>query len=228
MKLQPFVRKLESTSVFKQFEKKYPNAYIVAGFFIIDLESGNNVHQIDYYLPNEHKVAAFTLEPEVTMQVLELINEKKMEKLDLSMNVDLDALQGILDDEMKNRGFSEDIRKIIAILHKVDGKKIWELNCVLSGMNILRSHVDDESQTVLKMEKASMLDYVKRLPPGMLPGKGESTSLQTGGQRTSKDPEIQIKKLEQLEQAIEKEKEKLKEAVKSSEKSRKNSKQSKK
>ena len=64
--------------------------------------------------------------------------------------------------------YIKDIKKMIAIIQSIDGKKVWNINCILSGMEVLKAHVDDDSQTILKMEKASLMDYVKKIPAAEL------------------------------------------------------------
>ncbi len=222
MKIKPYVEKLSASPVYKDFQKKYADAFMIAGFFIIDLESGDNLHQIDYYVPSEKKIAAFTLDKGITMQMLDMMNNRLVpEKLDIKTNIDLDALHGILEDEMKNRSITEDIKKIIAILQTVDGKKVWNLNCVLSGMGILKAHIDDESQTVLKMEKASILDYVKKMPANMEALKKISGA---GGEESEKQIKEKIKTLTKLEKEIETEKEKAEETLAKKSKSNKQAK----
>jgi len=198
MKIQPYIEKLESSKEYSEFQERYKDAFLVAGFFILDLESGKNMHQIDYYLPSEKKVAAFTLDDEIVVQILETMNEKVPEKLDIRTNIDLDALEGILEDEMKNRNITEKIKKIIAVIQNIEGKKVWNLNCVLTGMDLLKAHVDDESKTVLKMEKSSIMDYMKKMP-------------QLGGQQGAKMPmpadiDKQIDQLDKLKEELKKEK----------------------
>ncbi len=227
MKIEPFVKKLNSSTEYKDFIGKNPSSYIVAGFFVMDFEDNNSLHQIDYYMPKQKKVAAFTLEPKITMQMMELMNEKAPEKLDLNTKVDLDTLQGIIDDEMKNRGISENIRKIIAILQSIKGKKMWNISCVLSGMSIIKAHVDDESKTVLKMEKSSIMDYVKKVPGAQLGSLGNSQAQVQQNQQpnqvqpnpsqvgevpqkvTKEQIKEQIDKLNKVEETIELEKKKL-------------------
>ena len=204
MKIAPYVSKLNESSEFKGFQKEHKDAFMVAGFFVIDLETNKNVHQIDYYVPSKKKIAAFTLDKHVTMQMLDLMNSKVPEKLDLKTNTDLDQLYGILEDEMKNRSITEDIKKIIAILQNIDGKKIWNLSCVLSGMGILNAHVEDETRTVLKMEKKSLLDLVQKMSPEQYKAK-----MNAGKDEPAVDEnntEEKMKKLVDLEKAIEKEK----------------------
>jgi hypothetical protein len=204
MKIKPYVEKLEQSKEYKDFKTKYPDSFIVAGFFILDLEAGANVHQIDFYVPSEKKIAAFTLDQEVKLQLLDMMSKdgKLPEKMDIETNVDLDALQGILADEMHNRGMSEGIKKIIAVIQNIEGKKIWNLNCVLTGMEILKSHVEDSSKTVLKLEKTSIMDIMKHIP---------SAALKTPDTKEGKQK--QLENLEKLEKDLEKEKEKLKQSL---------------
>ena len=211
MKLAPYVNKLNDSTAFKDFQKSHKDAFMVAGFFVLDLETNNNIHQIDYYVPSKKKVAAFTLDKRVTMQMLYLLNSKAPEKLDIKTNIDLDQLYGILEDEMKNRNITENIKKIIAILQNIEGKKIWNLSCVLSGMGILNAHVEDSSKSVLKMEKKNLLDFVQKLNPADLKNmqQGTTSAGKNVAAAPAEDVDTQIKKLDDLTKAIEKEKEAL-------------------
>lgn len=206
MKIEPYVQKLEKSKEFKTFNSKYPESFMIAGFFILDFESGKNIHQIDFYLPDQKKVAAFTLDDGINVQLMDMINASKVpEKLDLKTKVDLDALKGILLDEMHNRGMSEQIKKIIAIIQTINGKRIWNLNCVLSGMEILKSHIDDESQTVLKIEKQSLMDIMKTIPMDKL--KAMKAGANASGENAPKrDLNKEMENLKKLEEEIAKEK----------------------
>lgn len=228
MKIKPYVDKLYASSEYKVFQKEHSGAYVAAGFFVIDLEAGKHIHQIDFYVPKEKKVAAFTLDHGITMQMMSMVNSKIPEKLDLQTKIDLLALRGILEDEMKNRNITEEIRKIIAVLQNIDGKKIWNVNCVLSGMGILRAHVEDETKSILKMEKASIMDYIKKMSPQDLQKmSAQAKAVVQGGEPAVEgeqgaetqeapikvlagsnkvDDKAKLKQLEILEQEIEREK----------------------
>jgi len=201
MKIQPLIEKLEGTEVYKKFKEDYKDSFLVAGFFVLDYETNKNVNQIDYFIPSEKKVAAFTMKEEIGMQILETINDKIPETLPVQTNVDLDAIKGILEDGMKNRNITEDLKKVIAVIQTLEGKKIWILNCIMSGMEILKAHIDDESKTILKMEKASVLDYIKKVPM-----KGA-----TQNKPSKENIEKQIDQLDTLKEQLEKAKEKIKE-----------------
>lgn len=206
---------MNNSPEYKQFIKQNSDAFLAAGFFIIDYESGNNVHQIDLYVPSKKKVAAFTLDKKIIMQMMDLMHAKAPEKLDINTKIDIDALKGILEDEMKNRSITEEVKKIIAILQTVDGKKIWNLNCILSGMELLRVHIEDDSKSILKMEKFSMLDFVKKMSPEQLKGVIQQQQGNAKGKVQASPADIKaaagekLKKLDELEKQIEKEKENI-------------------
>lgn len=215
MKITPYIEKLNASNEFKDFQKKNKDAFMVAGFFVLDLELGQNLSQLDFYVPSKKKIAAFTLDKQVTLQLLDLVKAaKEPEKLDSKTKIDLDAIHGLLEDEMKNRNITEEIKKIIAIIQTIDGKKIWNLNCILSGMGLLNAHIDDESQTILKIEKKSMMDYIQRIPAGQLKQLvPQSQSSPPQNENSKENLENQIKKLSELEETIEKEKTELKEEL---------------
>lgn len=201
MEITPLITQLNSSVEYKEFAKKYKNSFLIAGFFVLDFETGSNLSQIDYYIPSENKVAAFTLGGEkIAMQMMETISQKKPQKLDSKINIDLEAIKGILEEEMKNRNITEEIRKIIAVIQNVDGKKVWILSCILSGMEILKAHVDDESETVLMMDKASVLDYLKKIP---------MKSPQAPASEEPEDIDKQLQQLDKLKAALLKEKQEI-------------------
>lgn len=214
MKLQPYVTRLNESKEFKTFSKEHKDAFIAAGFFVLDFESGKNVHQIDYYVPSKKKVAAFTLDKGIRLQMMDMLNEKAPEKLDLQTKIDLATIKGILQDEMHNRNITEDIKKIIAIIQNLDGKRIWNVTCMLSGMELLRAHVEDSSESILKMERVSMLDIIKKVSPeqfkamqGQQTGEGaQSAQPQTAPADAKTLAADKIKKLQALEEQIEKQK----------------------
>ena len=103
------------------------------------------------------------------------------------------------------------IKKIIAIIQNINGKKIWNLNCILSGMSLLNAHIDDESRTILKIEKKSMMDYIQKIPSAQL--RQMAASNQSPKEESKDQIESQIKKLSEMEEAIEKEKTELKEEL---------------
>lgn len=165
MKIKDLLKKLRASPQYDSFSSAYKDAFPVAGFFVLDNENKKNLYQIDYLIPSKNKIAAFSIDHPVNMQMLDAQHNKEpLKELDMNAVIDLDAIEGIVDDEMKNRNITESIKKIIAVFHMHEGKRLWNLNCMLSGMSLLRAHVDDESQTVLKMEKVNLFDVMKTMP----------------------------------------------------------------
>ncbi len=219
MKFKDLLKKLKASEQFESFSNAYKDAYIIAGFFVMDFETKKNIIQIDYYIKAKKKVAAFSLEDRVSMQLLDSPDTKDtLKELDTNVKIDLDELSGILDDEMKNRGISESLKKIVAVLHMNDENKLmWNLNCMLSGMTLLRAHVEDESKTVSKMEKVSLFDVVKQMPGAKQMGQQPSAQQVSAQNLKNLKPaekkqlmKSELEKLDKLEVAIEKEKAVLK------------------
>ena len=76
--------------------------------------------------------------------------------------------------------YSPKIKKILSILHVMDGRTVWNCTCFLKGLGLLQAHVEDESETILFMEKKNFLDIVKFV------GTGGQTSLLEKPKKESK------------------------------------------
>lgn len=163
MKFEHYQKKLLESEVYKNFRKENPKAYLCAGFFVLDFETGKNMHQIDYMI-GKNKIATFSLDDGVKMNVSSMPINKKLPKIEGDIQTDLEALKGIVEDEMKNRTITDNIKKIIAVLQITDGKVIWNLNCITNNLNVLQIHVDDSDKTILKFMKYSIMDIVKTMP----------------------------------------------------------------
>jgi len=169
MKFTHYQSRVEESKEFKEFLKKNKKSHLGAGFFILDYEAGKNSHQLDYVLPNG-KIATFMLDEGVKMKISEQVIKKELPEIKQKAKTDLDALKGIVQDEMKNRNVTEQVKKIIAVLHILDNKLVWNLQCILDGLAILNVHVDDSDQSVLKFEKYSLRDIIKNIPGNLQAG----------------------------------------------------------
>ena len=206
MHIAPYIEKLHTSPESNAFQKEHPDSYLVAGFFVLDYEESKHVHQLDYYVPKEKKVAAFTLDKGIHMQLLSLMKAEKPEQLEHRTHIDLFALKGILEEEMKNRMISESIHKNIAVLQTIKGKKLWTLNCVLSGMGILKAVIEDQTGSVLTMQKTSIMDYVKKMPGTALNQAVQHAETKTGQSLPTKQKaqmQHELQRLDELEKKIE-------------------------
>jgi hypothetical protein len=163
MKIQPYFDKLNESKAYKDFIAKNPEAYLSSGFFVIDFQSKKNMHQIDYYIPEKKKMQTFVLDgEEVTSKESDPVNQNIPNKIDIAVNLDLDVLKGLVEDEMKNHTITTKLQKIIAIVQNVDGKLIWNLNCITTDMGVLKVHVSDADHSVLKFDKINLFDVMKK------------------------------------------------------------------
>ena len=204
MLLHQLYSQLERSLIFQKFKQEHPESFLCAGFFILDYETDKHSHQVDYLLPNG-RIATFNLDEGINLKISDKTLKKEKSKLPEitnSANIDLDMLKGIVEDEMKNRVVTDKIKKIIAILHIMDNKLVWNLQCLLDGLGILNVHVDDSDKSVLKFEKHSMMDLIKVIP-NQLSGKKEGNAKAT--------EKIDTKNIKELEEQINK---KLKEREK--------------
>ncbi|MBI2047419.1 hypothetical protein HYT26_04645 [Candidatus Pacearchaeota archaeon] len=165
MKFEHYLKRVEESPEFKEFKKEHKKAYLCAGFFVLDFDKGKNIHQIDYFIPNSKKIATFTLNGETQLKISEPAKkiEKKLEKIEGEIKTDIDALKGIVHDEMLNRIVTQQITKIVAVLQSQKGKKIWFLSCITNDFGILTVHIDDESEDVLIFEKRSFFDFIRKM-----------------------------------------------------------------
>jgi len=202
MKFQNYLKRVEKSQEFKEFKNKNPKAYLCAGFFVLDFDTGQNLYQIDYFLPNK-KIATFNVGKKIEMKISDQTIKKKLPEISSKAKTDIDALKDIVEDEMKNQMVTEEIRKIIAVLHIFEGKLIWNLQCFLSGLEILNVHIDDSDQTILKFEKYSLMDIIRKMPMPMPEQEPKEN-------REEINPE-QLKELEEkLKKVLKKDKEKKK------------------
>lgn len=158
------LKQIESSPAFTNFKKQHKDAYLCAGFFVIDYQ-GENQQQLDYSLKNGD-IFTFILNNEITVKEAETIEGKKQQKLlalEKEIEVDLERVEEIVERKMRQEKINNKIVKVIAVLQKYEGKQIWNLNCILSGMEILKLHIDADNGEILKSEKRSMFDFIKRV-----------------------------------------------------------------
>lgn len=169
MKFDHYVKRVEESPEYKKFREQHKKAELCAGFFVLDYEQGKPIHQIDFIIPGKKKIATFTIQDGVKMQISPLMRgAKEMEKMPGEVKIDIDELKGIVEDEMKNRTVTNTIKKIIAVIQYQDGKKIWKLSCITDGMGIIKAHIDDDNESILEFEKASLMDFMKMIPKDMV------------------------------------------------------------
>lgn len=158
------VEEIERSDAFSKFKQKNTDAFLCAGFFVIDYEGGKNIQQLDYCI-GEEDVYTFLLSDSITLKKAEAIEGKKtnLPKIEKNINVDLDDAEKILGEKIKEEKVEKKVTKIIAVLQVYDNHQIWNLNCILEGLEIIRCHIDCKTGDILKFEKKNMMDFVKKV-----------------------------------------------------------------
>jgi len=155
------LEKIEKSKTFKNFKEKNKTAKLCAGFFVL---GKGPQQQLDYCL-EDSRIFTFILNEvgEVIVKEAEVMKKQSLPAIEKNIKVDLEDAQEILKEQIKEKKIPNKLNKIIAVLQKNENKQIWNLNCVLSGMEILRVHIDTESGDVLKFEKKSMFEFIKKV-----------------------------------------------------------------
>lgn len=165
MNFSSTLEKIESSPAFKQFRKEHEDAFLCAGFFVLDYEQGNNQSQLDYSLKNG-KIFTFLLSntDEVTVKEAETMpGAKKLPEISKKIKIDLDEIKEMVDKRMEKEEIQNKIIRIIAVLQMHEGKQIWNLNCILEGMGILQAHIGCMNKKILKFEKKNLFDFIKKI-----------------------------------------------------------------
>lgn len=154
---------ITNSVVFKNFIKENPDAELVAGFFILDLLQGNNQRSLDYKL--QQKIFTFSLNEnnEITLREDELIqSDKPLEKISPDIKIDLDEIPSMAEKEALSHNVGNKFQKIIAVLQLHEGKEVWNLTCMLDGFVILNILIGSETGEVIKFDRKSMTDFIKK------------------------------------------------------------------
>ena len=165
MNFSQTLKQIESSNEFKEFKKEHKDAYLCAGFFVLDLEQNINQRQLDYSLKNGKIYTFSSSENKVTLKEAETIEGKKEKLPELSKEIktDLENLKEVVEKRMEKEEIQNKITKIIAILQKHEDKQIWNLTCMMEGFGMLQVHINSETGEILKFEKRSMFDFVKKV-----------------------------------------------------------------
>lgn len=154
---------LENSDEFKEFKKEHKDAFLTAGFFIIDNESGIETKQLDYAIGTGEtkELITFYVDTKIHQKKEETIRKEQFHKLE-NPKIELNDAVEIMKKETKE--LAKNFSKIIAILQMTDkdGKltEIWNLTC-LSGFSMFRLHVDAMTGKIFKEENNNIMDMMK-------------------------------------------------------------------
>jgi len=159
------LEKIESSDLFKNFKEQNPDAELVAGFFILDFLSNDTKQTLDYKI--DSKVFTFTLHNsgDITFKedkLMDISGKPKLSEIKPEVGVEVEELKGIAGVEALEHGISAKFHKIIAILQIHDGKQVWNFTCMLEGLIILHILIDSSSGEIIRFERKSMMDMIRK------------------------------------------------------------------
>ena len=159
---------VQESKVFQDFKEKNPEAELCAGFFILDFLSNDNKNSLDYKIPNTDKIFTFDVkEEDVLIKEDKLITDETnshppLSKISPNIKVEVNELKSIVGTEALDKGISAKFNKIIAVLQNYEDKEIWNLTCMLDQLIILNILIDIETGKIIKFERKSMMDLIKK------------------------------------------------------------------
>jgi len=167
MTFQQIHSTIESSAVFKKLKQENQNIELVAGFFVLDFISNDEKKTLDYKIPQTDKIFTFELDKnnEVIMKQDKLINDPnlpKLQEIQPYTKIEVEELRAIAEKQALENNIKSRFHKIIAVLQIHDNQQVWNLTCMLEGLIILNILVSCETGNIIKFDRKSMMDFIKK------------------------------------------------------------------
>lgn len=174
MKIQNLIEELEEKKEYKEFKTKNPKAFFSAAFLILNLEDKTEEIQLDYFLPEENKIATFAhpfaqelrnsgyteqcAEPKIHDEILSVPKGKKipMKKQATKVKLDIDDLKPKCEELIKIYNSNIEPKKIIAILKD----NIWNLTLLDGMLGIVRIKINAITEELIDFKKGGLMDFM--------------------------------------------------------------------
>jgi len=160
MNLRFYVEKLEASEEFKQFMNENPEAFPCSGFFVIDKEGKDNKIHFDYFIPEKNEMFSLQLEDGVKKTKIDLIDKRIPEKIYLKYDFDFDKIEKLIESKMFEEKVTNKIQKILLSLQRLDNKDFLVGTVFISGLGMIKVHVDINDMKIVLFEKRSVLDMI--------------------------------------------------------------------
>lgn len=159
--------KIIESEIFKNFINENPDAKLCAGFFVVDFFGNDNKKNLDYKLGE--RIFTFSIDDfeKIRMNEDKLVEEKgikfpELKSINPVINADLEDIKSTAQIKALDEGIASKFSKIIAILQNHENRQIWNLTCMLEGLIILHILIDADSGDIIKFERKSMMDLIKK------------------------------------------------------------------
>lgn len=155
MKIREILFLLKEKKGYKEFKEMYPDSFLSAFFLIVsdNLKEKDQI-QIDFFLPEEKKIASFDY-PFDEYKVHEDKIENAREIKETCFKIDVDDLKKKIENE-----FNQKFNKIIAIFQD----DVWNTTC-FSGMIIKRIKINALTGEVIFKDDLRFADIMQFKKP---------------------------------------------------------------
>jgi hypothetical protein len=163
--LRELYTRLEKSDVFKSFKAQNPDAFLCAGFFILNYKQNNRKYAFDFR--NDKQLFTFDFpeneQAHIILKIDELLpSPKPLDKIHIDVQVDIEDLEEIIKAGLRDNNIKNQLEEIIAVLQNIDNQIVWNLTCMCEGMVVINALVHSETSGILKFEKKNLLDFIKK------------------------------------------------------------------
>lgn len=206
MKPAHYVKRVKESEEFKKLMKEDAKAYFCSMFFVRDFVEDKDETQVDFYSPKKKTIVSFKADGKIEQapnKKAETVAHKRFipKPLKETIKMDIDEMKSVLEDEMHNRDMTYEVEKVLGFLTTVYDKPVWNCTGFLKGLGLLQAHIDDETASILFMEKKSFMDMIRFTgqSPMMGPGLQEAVTPQIPNIKIISPEELKALKKEQAE-----------------------------
>ena len=156
--------KVKKSEEFRKFEKEHSEAFLYAGFFVINELNQFEQRQLDFYT-GHGKVMTFAVTQDekgnesIVMKEEVTAKDTDVAPLDHSVGIDLEQVQEIIKKECEKEGMP--VNKIIAILQKLNGNQVWNVTTLLPSLFMLRITIGMNGK-ILERKNGSVFDIMQK------------------------------------------------------------------
>lgn len=159
---------LEKSSIFQKFREENPEAFLCAGFFILNFKQSIFEYALDYR--TDKQIFTFNIplnksgsSADIKMNIDELLpTPKPLDEINLDIQLDLEEIREIVEKQLTLNEIKNRLEEIIAVLQNLDGKTVWNLTILCEGFTIINAIVNSENSQVIKFEKKNLMDFMKK------------------------------------------------------------------
>ncbi len=169
MNSQFYLKKLEKSKELQEFLKGNPKAFLCSGFFVIDNEGKDNQVHFDYYVPDKRELFSFQLEGEIKKARVDILDDKWIPEKVSNYNFEFEDVEELIVEKMKEEKLKNKLQKILLSLQKIkpegesESKNYLIGTVFISGLGMIKVHIDLKEMKIVLFEKKSVFDMVKRV-----------------------------------------------------------------